>query len=251
MKKLFKNRTFLGIGSIVLAVLICLVIAPAIATSNSRQVEVVRVTKKIPESSLVTKDMVQTIKVGGYNLPSNVITNPDKVIGKYATATLQPGDNILDTKVSAQAPNGYLTQLDGKKVAVSISIKNFAAGLSGKLQTGDIISLDVADYGDLKQTLAPAELRYVKLIAATNDTGVDNTSDQSTKDKSKADDMPSTLTVLVTPEQMQKLVDYENNGRLHAALAYRGSQESAQKFLDTQEQYLTQNAPAGGSTNGK
>ena len=57
MKKLFRNRTFLGIGSIALAVLICLVIAPALSTSNSKQVNVVRVTKKIPESALITKDM--------------------------------------------------------------------------------------------------------------------------------------------------------------------------------------------------
>lgn len=244
MKKLFRNRTFLGIGSIVIAILICLVIAPALSTSNSKQVSIVRVTKKIPESALITKDMVQTVKVGGYNLPANIITDPDKVIGKYATATLQPGDNILDTKISTQAPNAYLSQLDGKQVAVSVSIKNFAAGLSGKLESGDIISFDVANYGDMKQTLAPEELRYVKLLAATNDTGTDNSEDERTKD-TKEEDMPSTLTVLVTPAQMQKLVDYENNGVLHAALVYRGTQENAQKFLDIQAQYLNQQAQGG------
>lgn len=251
MKKLFKNRTFLGISSIVLALVICLVIAPAFATSNARQVEIVRVTKKIPESSLITKDMVQTVKVGGFNLPTNVVTNPDKVIGKYATATLQPGDSILDSKIASQAPNAYLSQLDGKQVAVSVSIKNFAAGLSGKLETGDIIQFDVADYGDLKQTLAPEELRYVKLLAATNDTGMDNAAEQDSKEKTKQDDMPSTLTVLASPYQMQKLVDYENNGKLHAALVYRGVQENAQKFLDTQAQYLSQVTQNGGASNGK
>ncbi len=250
MKKLFRNRTFLGIGSIILAVLICLVIAPALSTSNSKQVNVVRVTKKIPQSALITKDMVQTVKVGGYNLPSNVIIDPEKVIGKYATATLQPGDSILDTKIAAQAPNAYLSQLDGKQVAVSVSIKNFAAGLSGKLESGDIISLDVANYGDLKQTLAPEELRYVKLLAATNDNGADNAADQNTKD-TKQEDMPSTLTVLVTPAQMQKLVDYENNGVLHAALVYRGTQENTQKFLNIQAQHLSQQTQNGGTEVGK
>lgn len=250
MKKLFRNRTFLGIGSIVLAVLICLVIAPALSTSNSKQVNVVRVTKKIPESTLITKDMVQSVKVGGYNLPPNVITDPEKVIGKYATATLQPGDSILDAKIAAQAPSAYLSQLDGKQVAVSVSIKNFAAGLSGKLKSGDIISLDVANYGDLKQTLAPEELRYVKLLAATNDNGADDAADQNNKD-TKQEDMPSTLTVLVTPAQMQKLVDYENNGVLHAALVYRGTQENAQKFLDMESQYLNQQTQNGGTEVGK
>jgi pilus assembly protein CpaB len=59
--------------------------------------------------------------------------------------------------------------------------------------------------------------------------------------------MPSTLTVLVTPAQAQKLVDYENNGRLHAALVYRGSKDTAQKFLDMQDQYLK--TQEGGTSN--
>ncbi|TQI68557.1 RcpC/CpaB family pilus assembly protein [Clostridium sp. KNHs216] len=245
MKKLFRSRTFLGIGSILLAVLVCLVIAPTLSVSRSRQVEVVRVIKKIPESAQVTKDMVQTVKVGGYNLPSNTVTDPNKVIGRYATATLQPGDNILDSKIAEQAPSAYLSQLNGKQVAVSISIKNFASGVSGKLESGDIICLDVANYGDLKQTLAPEELRYVQLLAATNDNGSDNDA-ENVKD-AKQEDMPSTLTVLVTPAQMQKLVDYENNGTLHAALVYRGTQENAQKFLDKQMRYLNQQTQNGGS----
>jgi pilus assembly protein CpaB len=184
--------------------------------------------------------MIQTVKVGGYNLPANIIKDPDQVVGKYATATLQPGDYILNSKVSAQAPEAYLSQLNGKRTAVSVSIKSFPDGLSGKLMPGDIISFAVADYGDMKQTLAPAELRYVKLLAATNSSGQDNSTDvadASAKGK-KQEDMPATLTVLVTPEQMQKLVDYDNNGKLRAGLVYRGSPENAQKFLDVQDKLL-------------
>jgi pilus assembly protein CpaB len=241
MKRLLHNRTALGIGSIILALVICLIVAPVISTASSRHVTVVRVTKEIKESTQIKKDMIQAVKIGGYNLPSNIVTDPDKVIGKYATATLQPGDNVLDSKISAQAPNAYLSQLDGKQIAVSVSIKNFAAGLSGKLMPGDIISFNVADYGDLKQTLAPAELRYVKLLAATNDTGVDNTTNAQDKEKSKQEDMPSTLTVLVTPEQMQKLVDYDHNGQLHAGLVYRGTKDNANRFLSVQAKYLKEN----------
>ena len=247
MKNIFRNRTFLGISCIVISLFICLVAAPAFSSASGKQVEIVRVKQRIQENTQINKDMVESVKVGGYNLPSNTITKIDDVVGKYTTATLQPGDNILSTKISEQSPNEYLSKLDGKRVAVSISIKSFAAGVSGKLQTGDIISLDVADYGDLKQTLAPEELRYVKLIAATNDTGIDNSSDQAEKEKSKEEDMPSTLTVLVTPAQAQKLVDYENNGRLHAALVYRGSKDTAQKFLDMQDQYLK--TQEGGTSN--
>ncbi len=237
--KLLKNRTFLGVGSIVLALIICLIVAPTLNTAASKQVDIVRVVKNIPAGTAVTKDMVQTVKVGGYNLPSNILKSDKDVVGKYTAAALQTGDYILNTKISNQAPGAYLTELDGKKQAISISIKSFAAGLSGKLESGDVISLIASDYGDLKETIAPSELRYVKLLAATNNTGTDNTGDQSVKDKTTQEDMPSTLTLLVTPEQSKKLVDFETNGKLHAALVYRGTTESANKFLDMQDQYLS------------
>ncbi|WP_020072459.1 Flp pilus assembly protein CpaB [Faecalispora sporosphaeroides] len=235
MKKFFKDRKVLGSVCIVLALILSFVVAPAFSNIKSKQTEIVRVKSQIEENTLITKDMVETVKVGGYNLPSNTVTDPSTVIGKYALATLMPGDSILDTKIAAESPNAYLSQLDGKQVAVSISIKSFASGMSGKLRAGDIISLSVADYGDLKQTLMPEELRYVRLIAATNNTGVDRSADQ--KDTS-SDDMPSTLTVIVTPKQELKLVEYENQGKLHAALVYRGSEANAQKFLELQSEYL-------------
>jgi len=237
--KLLKNRVFLGVGSILLALIICLIVAPTLNTAASKQVEIIRVVKNIPVGTAITKDMVQTVKVGGYNLPSNVLKSEKEVIGKYTSAALQTGDYILATKTSDQAPGAYLTELDGKKQAISISIKSFAAGLSGKLESGDVISLIASDYGDLKETIAPPELSYIKLLAATNNTGSDNTNDQSVKDKTSQEDMPSTLTLLVTPEQAKKLVDFETNGKLHATLVYRGNTDATKKFLDLQDQYLT------------
>ncbi len=155
MKKLLKNRYVLGGLSLLAALLICLVITPAINTAAGKQVEIVRVSKTVPEGTKITSDMIQNVKVGGYNLPDNVMKNSEDIVGQYALAKFQPGDYILSTKVSTQSPDAYLSNLDGKKQAVSITIKNFANGLSGKLKSGDIISLYVSEYGDMKQTFYP------------------------------------------------------------------------------------------------
>lgn len=244
MKKLLRNRTFLGIISLVMAFVICFAVAPAINTASAKQTEIVRVTKSIPEGTAITKDMVQSIAVGGYNLPSNVVRDTKSVVGKYTTAALEPGDYILDSKVSDKVKSPYLAQLDGKKQAISISIKSFAAGLSGKLQSGDIISLFVSDYGDTKKTVAPSELKYVKLLAATTAKGSDtDQKDQQKKDdNSESDNIPATLTLLATPEQAAHLVDYETNGKLYAALVYRGDVQNANKYIDMQDQYLNQSS---------
>jgi pilus assembly protein CpaB len=243
IKQLLKNRTFIGIACIVLSILLFFGIGPMLLGQSAKQIQITRVSKSIPKNTKITDDMLETVKIGGYNLPSDVVQNRTNIVGKYSNMQMLPGDYILKSKLSAKplGADEYLTKLDGKKVAVSISIKSFAAGLSGKLETGDIISLVAANYGDMKETIMPANLQYVKVLAATTETGNDSDRSSLQKDKnstSEKDNLPSTLTLLVTPEQAKSLVDYETNGILHASLVYRGSNGNAQKFLDIQDKYL-------------
>ena len=59
-----------------------------------------------------------------------------------------------------------LATLNGSKVAVSVTIDTFAAGLSGKLQNGDIISLIVVDKNAGTSAIL-GELKYMKVITTT------------------------------------------------------------------------------------
>lgn len=256
MKKLFRNRTALAAISIALALIICFAVAPAVNAANSKQTDVVRVVQPIAKGTKITKSMVQVTKEGGYNLPSNTLKSADQAIGKYALYDMRPGDNILSTKVDSKSPYGGLSTLDGTEQAVSVTIKSFASGLSGKLQAGDIISFYVADYGDMKETLAPPELQYVQVVTTTNNKGVDRSDTNQTGKGTSNDDMPSTITVLATQAQTVKLVDYEKNGTLHAALAYRGTETNAAKFLNAEKEYLDSQMAksatgSGGTSSGK
>lgn len=247
--KIFRNRYVLILLSVLMASALCFYIAPQVNRSQSRQTQIIRVTKTIPEGTAITQDMIQTVSVGGYNLPTNIAREPKDVIGKYTTAELDPGDYILSAKVTDKSQSPYLTDLEANKEAISISIKSFAAGLSGKLQSGDIISLIVSNYGSGKQTITPPELKYVKLLAATNSQGTDTQQvkkdDNNTDDQSK--NIPATLTLLVNPQQAQKLVDYEINGSLYAALVFRGSADQARAFLDQQDKYFASQIGQGAS----
>lgn len=239
--RFLKKRSVLGILSIIFAFVLVFAVAPMIRANQTKNVQIIRVATTIKANTEIKKDMIRVESVGGYNLPPNVMQNENDVVGKYATAELQPGDYILSTKLSDKVPSAYLSNLDGTKQAVSISIKSFAAGLSGKLESGDVISLVVTGYGDSKATFAPEELRYVKLLAATTDKGTDTNQAIESDDKDDKDDtdnIPATLTLLVTPEQRTRLVDYENNGKLYASLVYRGDEQVAKKFLDMEDQYL-------------
>lgn len=243
--KFLRNRTFLAISSLIIGLAVCFVVAPASVRASSKGVPVIQVAKTIPENTPITKDMITIVSDENKNVPANAARSEQDVIGKYVTAELDVGDRILKTKLTDKSGSPYLDNLDGQKQAISISIKTFSAGLSGKLQSGDIVQLFVSGYGDSKQTLAPPELRYVKLLAATTEKGVDTdqTNQQSKKqdDSTDKDNIPSTLTLLVSPDQATKLVDYETNGKLYATLVYRGDKQSAQKYIAMEDDYLNQN----------
>lgn len=132
--------------------------------------------------------------------------------------------------------------MDGTNRAISVTIKSFAAGLSGKLERGDIVSLIASDVGEARQTLIPAELQYLEIIATTASSGTDNNVQEEPEDGEDAE-LASTITVLATPEQARLLAELEQTGKLHAALVYRGGSENAQKFLEEQAKVLEELYP--------
>lgn len=239
MKKLLQNRIVVGLFCIILSLVICFGLTPMFSGALKSKVELVRVNTEIKMGDQITKSMLTTVEVGGYNLPSDVLYKQEDAVGKYANADLYKGDYILQSKLSdtPMLKNSYLSKLDGTNRAISITIKSFAAGLSGKLEHGDIISLIASDVGEMRNTLIPAELQYVEIIATTASSGVDNDIQQEPKDGKNAE-LSSTITVLATPEQARLLTELEQTGKLHAALVYRGNDETAKQFLDEQNKVL-------------
>lgn len=231
--KIFRNRTVIGVLCILLALIICFGVTPLFSRSASEKTEIVRVTKDIKEGNEITAEMVQTVEVGAYNLPQNLMTDKKEVVGKYATADLAAGDYILSSKLSAvpAAENAYLYNLDGKKQAISVTIKSFATGLSGKLESGDIVTVIVADYQGKSETAIPPELQYVEVISVTASSGYDANTGEVVDEK----ELPSTVTLLVTTEQAKVLAELEQDSELHLALVYRGTPENAAKFIAAQD----------------
>lgn len=231
--KIFRNRTVIGVLCILLALIICFGVTPLFSRSASEKTEIVRVTKDIKEGDEITAEMVQTVEVGAYNLPQNLMTDKKEVVGKYATADLVAGDYILSSKLSAvpAAENAYLYNLDGTKQAISVTIKSFATGLSGKLESGDIVTVIVADYQGKGETAIPPELQYVEVISVTASSGYDANTGEVVDEK----ELPSTVTLLVTTEQAKVLAELEQDSELHLALVYRGTPENAAKFIAAQD----------------
>lgn len=233
-----KNRTVIGVICIVLSLIICFAITPLFNQQISQKVEIIRVISEITIGDEITANMVKVVEVGGYNLPQDVLKNTKTVIGKYATADMVKGDYILSSKIADEpvAENEYLYSLDGEKQAISVSVKSFANGLSGKLKSGDIVSVIAPDYKKQGITIIPQELQYVEVIAVTAGSGYDaNTSVQSSDFEEQEKELPSTITLLVDQQQGNILAELEVDGKLHISLVYRGDKEITDKFIEAQK----------------
>ena len=237
--KVFKNRTMLGIFCIAVSLLICFVITPLFNAGLSKKATIVRFTRQVYAGEEITRDMVDEVEVGNHNLPPNVVRSIKDVEGKYLKADVYPGDYVLTDKISTEpaAENKYLYSLNGEKQAMSITINTFAEGLSGKLKSGDIVSVIAPDYLGSGETVIPAELKFVEIIAVTAKSGNDaNTGEKLTEEQEK--ELPSTVTILVRPEQSKLLARLEAEGEIHLSLVFRGDADKASEFIRAQDQVL-------------
>lgn len=236
------SRFIYGILALVLAAVIAFIAIPTIAAKTNGVTEIVRVTEPIPKGGQITKDVVETVEVGAHNLPANIARTFDDVVGKYTTADLEVGDYFLSSKVSYTPLTSdiQLNTIPSGKVAISVTVKTLASGLSDKLQPGDIIRF----YHFLDESAEVPELQFLKVISVTDAKGlnVDNTKlpdIESDEEKQQT----ATITILATPAQAQLLTGYENDGALHVALVSRGNEQLAEELLKQQDDFLAGEIP--------
>ena len=246
-----KNRTLLGVLCLVCALLLVFVAAPLLTRLQDGRTSVVRMVRSVEKGHLITESDVETAEVGAYNLPDPVVKDVSLAVGQYASVDLRPGDILLSSKLTDRpdSASDVFRLLNGEEHAVSVTLPNYAAGLSGKLENGDIVSVCVTEDGE---TFVPPELTYVRVITATTGKGVDKDA-QSLKEDGSAD-APATVTLLANGKQETLLVHYEHTAKVHFALVFRGEANAAQKFLDAQEAYfasLTEPVPETSDPDGQ
>ena len=232
-----KNRTVIGVICMVAAIAVTFLIAPIVNRLSSDTSEVIRLSEDVKQGVRITADHLEVVPVKTDSVPEGVLSDPEEIIGKYSSTALFAGDYLTAAKLTGE-PNtasDVFASLDGSKVAVSVTIDTFAAGLSGKLENGDVISIIVTD-NDSGKVSIPGALKYMKVITTTTSGGIDQESIVKNEDGSY--EIPSTVTLLANVEQAKLLAKYEEDSTMTVALVYRGTAENVKKFLDRQDEYF-------------
>ena len=114
----------------------------------------------------------------------------------------------------------YLQAMIDTAVVIDVDSAEDVVGLFDKITVYD---------EEEDEMFTPSELTYVKVITTTTANGVDKADIEDTS-------QPVTVTLLVNAEQAEVLAYYEMHGDMHIVLEYRGDSETAQKYLDAQNQ---------------
>lgn len=232
-----KNRTVIGVICMVLAIAITFLVAPLVNRLSTDTSEVIRLAEDVKQGVQITADHLEVARVKTDSIPAGTLNDPKDIIGKHAASQLYAGDYLTVAKLTGEAntASDVFASLDGSKVAVSVTIDTFAAGLSGKLENGDIISMIVVEK-ETGKAFIPAALKYMKVITTTTSGGIDQ--DSIVKNEDGSYEIPSTVTLLANTEQAKLLAKYNAETTLTVALVYRGSAENARKFLDVQDEFF-------------
>jgi pilus assembly protein CpaB len=107
---------------------------------------------------------------------------------------------------------------------MSVTITDFANGVSGKLQTGDIIKIVSVDVDKIATIFD--ELQYIEVLTTTTDGGVDNFQQPIPDDEGNIS-LPVTITLILQDErQALRLAECENTS-LHAIFVSRDGERKA------------------------
>ncbi len=252
-----KNRTVIGIICIALALVLSFGVAPLITRLTDGSIEVVRIKsgQTIDSGTEITEDKIEAFKGKKSDFSDGTYYTmqtfrkkfleyggTDYVGKAYAKCQLTAGEYISQAKVAVNgADSGSVFDgLSYDQMAVSVEIKSFADGLSGKLENGDIVSV-IVNSGDEGGHI-PDELRFVKVITTTTSNGIDRDEISKNEDGSYSATV-STVTLLVSERQAQVLVGCKGDATL--ALRCRGTSSMAESYLEEQQKIIDEIAVGG------
>lgn len=240
---MLKNRTLIGIVLIIISIGLCFGISPLFNVLLAQKTTIIRLASDIPQGAQITPQMLEAVEVGTLNLPSETLTDPAQIVGKYTVSAMFKGDTFTAAKLSntIDTSDSLLRQLEPGETAMSVTIRSLANGLSGKLQQGDIIQIVSVDEDDKAQVYE--ELQYVEVLATTADNGSDDTYNDDEVNADTSDDeeqsVYATVTIILQDRlQALRLAECENTS-LHAVFVCRGDEELKQEYLAAQLSVLT------------
>ncbi len=186
-------------------------------------VDVVVAAKSIPEHVKITEDMVTISSVPDESLHPDAFTTLDKVVGGISRSEIIKGEQILSGRIASDEIKATLSyQIPENMRAMTIPV-NEVSGVANYIDVGDKVDI-IATYSlqgkdgtgaEKDVSMTYTQLQNIEVIALGS---LKAHATEETEDKVEIVEQPSTITILLNPDQAEVVAWATVNGSFHLTL---------------------------------
>ena len=185
--------------------------ARTVAPQQERQVRVVVATHDLPLGTLLRASDIRLVNYPAHDVPKGVIVQTKDAANRVALVPLYANEPVLLSKLSAPTSvEGFASIIPPGYRAVSVPITD-ATGVAGLVQPNSRVDVLFTRTGSLAEAATTTILQDVKVISTGKLLPAGQTADP------RAPKSP-TVTLVLTPEDAQKLELAKSQGRISLSL---------------------------------
>lgn len=211
-----RNRilTIFGVAWISAALLTWFLWAKTKAPKTEATTRVVAVVRDLPTGSRLRKEDLKVIEVFTKNAPQAALTTPAEALGRALIHPISANEPLTTTRLtSTSGAEGAAAVITPGKRAVSVSFTD-ASGAAGLLQPQSRVDVLYTRTGSAVEALTVTVLEDVEVLSIGRALQVDPTQ----KAAQASSTQQRTATLIVTPEEAQRLELAKNQGRISLSL---------------------------------
>lgn len=181
-------------------------------SKNLSRVAVAKVA--IPVGTKIIAEQVMVVPFPKESTPEGAFDAPDKLVGRVAVTNIAPREPITEARLAPEGTAGGLSAVipEGYR-AMTVKVDDIV-GISGFIMPGTLVDVVVVINPDegagRKDPISKIVLQNIKVLA--NGKNIDQPENQRESNSVKA------VTLLVTPEQAEKLALAASEGRLQLVM---------------------------------
>ncbi len=181
-------------------------------TKSLNRVAVAKVS--IPIGTKIVEDQVMMVQFPKESTPDGAFESPEKLVGRVAVTNIAPREPITEARLAPVGTAGGLSAVipEGYR-AMTVKVDD-VVGISGFIMPGTlvdvVVTIDPAEKAGMQDPISKIVLQNIKVLA--NGQNIDKPEDQREANSVKA------VTLLVTPEQAEKLALAASEGKLQLVM---------------------------------
>lgn len=181
-------------------------------TKNLTRVAVAKVA--IPVGTKIIPEQVMMVQFPKESTPDGAFESPEKLTGRVAVTNIAPREPITEARLAPEGTAGGLSAVipEGYR-AMTVKVDD-VVGISGFIMPGTlvdvVVTIDPEQKAGMQDPISKIVLQNIKVLA--NGQNIDKPEDQREANSVKA------VTLLVTPEQAEKLALAASEGKLQLVM---------------------------------